>query len=241
MLERLERSFGHREQAVFTHATIEHVMPQTPTNEWLIELGEESIEKREGLVHTLGNLTLSAYNSELSNQPYSAKKIALCQSNFLLNQSFDVYDHWNEKSIRERGKMLANRAIQVWPDVGRKPGVFAREKEPERKPIGVRLRESQQICRNWRDGFFKLIQAIEIAEPGTLERLAEDESLYGFISKNPIRFARAKIQIGEVFINTHASASQLREWLKRFGDKAGYREDEYGFVFDQQATPPESA
>lgn len=238
MLERLERSYQHREQADFSNATIEHILPQTPTEEWLNELGEAARENWETLVHTIGNLTLSAYNSELSNQPYSFKKVELGQSNFMLNQIFEDYLVWNEQTIRERSKMLASRSLQVWPDVGRHPGSSKRENEPELKPVAVRLKNARQTCRNWRDGFVKLVHFIEDDCPGILERLADDETLYGVISRNPARFARSKIQIGEVFVNTHASASQLREWLKRIGDKSGLNENEYGYILAPPATSP---
>ena len=82
------------------------------------------------VVHTLGNLTLSAYNAELSNQPFAAKRQALVESHFVLNQHFKEIDQWTDARIRERGTILAQRALQVWPDVGRIPGSLEREKRP---------------------------------------------------------------------------------------------------------------
>ena len=62
---------------------------------------------------TLGNLTLSAYNAELSDQPFAVKRQALVGSHFVLNQHFKGVDQWTDERIRERGRILAQRALQV--------------------------------------------------------------------------------------------------------------------------------
>ena len=57
ILERLERSFGHKEPARPFGAQIEHVMPQTLTPEWEQEIGDDAKKQSQELLHTLGNLT----------------------------------------------------------------------------------------------------------------------------------------------------------------------------------------
>lgn len=59
--------------------SIEHIMPQHPSKEWKEELGishgnPELEEEYNKYLHTLANLTLTAYNSEYSNRPFQAKK-----------------------------------------------------------------------------------------------------------------------------------------------------------------------
>ena len=107
ILERLERSFDHKEPADLSKASIEHVLPQTPTQEWLGELGDDAKAKWGQVIHTLGNLTLSAYNAELSNQPFAVKRKALVESHFVINEYFKSIDRWTDKKIRERGASLA--------------------------------------------------------------------------------------------------------------------------------------
>ena len=46
--------------------SIEHIIPQSLTSEWINVLGQNSKNHKQ-FVHRLGNLTLTAYNSELSN------------------------------------------------------------------------------------------------------------------------------------------------------------------------------
>jgi hypothetical protein len=66
LLESIENAFPSKERASFGHATIEHVMPQTLTEEWRATLGPNAKEIHERLLDNIGNLTLTGYNSELS-------------------------------------------------------------------------------------------------------------------------------------------------------------------------------
>lgn len=211
ILERIEQSYGHKEPADLSKASIEHVLPQSLTQEWVAELGDDATRKWREAVHTLGNLTLSAYNSELSNQVFGVKRKALVESHFVLNQHFKEIDQWTEEKIRERGALLARRAIQVWPDVGRIPGSLEREKRPDQRPVAVRFCGKEEACKNWREGFIKLVHWFEESQPGLIARLAADPTLCAVISTNPDRFVRSKIQIGGLYLNTHASAAQLRD------------------------------
>ena len=70
LLEALELEFGHKELMTFESATVEHVLPQTMTDDWRAELGPASEEDWGYYVDTIGNLTLTGYNSELSNAPF---------------------------------------------------------------------------------------------------------------------------------------------------------------------------
>ncbi len=76
--ERLENLGRER---VYTHEyTIEHIMPQTltedteDTEEWKKDLGENFQEIHNKYLHTIGNLTLTGYNSEYSNKSFQEKK-----------------------------------------------------------------------------------------------------------------------------------------------------------------------
>ncbi len=67
--ERLE-NFDRKER-VYTHEyTIEHIMPQKLTEEWERDLGENFQEIHNKYLHTIGNLTLTGYNSDYSNKSF---------------------------------------------------------------------------------------------------------------------------------------------------------------------------
>ncbi|MEU6206184.1 DUF262 domain-containing protein [Micromonospora musae] len=121
VLRWLEESYGSKEPVELNSLSIEHVLPQTPTSEWRqvlsADLGpdENFAEVHEALVHTLGNLTLTGYNSELSNSPFSVKRLQLSRSGIRLNQEIAAQDRWGRAEIRVRADALADRIISIWP------------------------------------------------------------------------------------------------------------------------------
>lgn len=120
MLEGLEESFGHRERVGFSNLTIEHVMPQTIKNDkngkaWKEMLGEDWEQTYNSFLETLGNLTLTAYNSELSNSPFEAKQVGYANSHLDLNAYFAGLEDWDAEAIRKRGNLLVDRVLIIWP------------------------------------------------------------------------------------------------------------------------------
>jgi alkylated DNA nucleotide flippase Atl1 len=97
------------------------VLPQTPTSEWLALLGEEAGEESSAaelhsqLVHTLGNLTLTAYNVELSNHPFERKQDLFKKSGLELNRTIAEVPRWGRTEILQRADELATRAATIWP------------------------------------------------------------------------------------------------------------------------------
>ncbi|MEU5092058.1 DUF262 domain-containing protein [Streptomyces sp. NPDC021356] len=123
VLQRLEESYEHPEPVDFAAAqfTIEHVMPQSPGSEWIRMLsedvadGESAEDLHARLQHTLGNLTLTAVNSELSNHPFERKQDLLQSSHLEMNRRIADTERWGAKEIRARADELADRAIALWP------------------------------------------------------------------------------------------------------------------------------
>lgn len=96
--------------------SIEHVMPQTLTPAWKKSLGINYAEIYDKYIDTIGNLTLTAYNSELQNKPYNEKRPTYLESKLYLNSNFKNYDEWNENSIIDRAENLSQRALEVWEE-----------------------------------------------------------------------------------------------------------------------------
>ena len=74
-LRRFE-NFGRKERVAVDDYTIEHIMPQNEalSAAWQAELGPEWQRVQETWLHTLGNLTLSGYNSEYSDNAFATKR-----------------------------------------------------------------------------------------------------------------------------------------------------------------------
>lgn len=118
LLRKLENS-GHNKEPIndVENYTIEHVMPQNRnlSESWQRELGEDWKEIQDKYLHTIGNLTLTGYNSELSDHSFKEKQRDVFQKSPLyLNQSLAAIEQWNEAAILKRAKYLSETALQIW-------------------------------------------------------------------------------------------------------------------------------
>ena len=118
-LRKLE-NFQHKERINVEEYTIEHVMPQDEklSLEWKTELGEKWKEIHNMYLHTLGNLTLTRYNSEYGKRPFREKRDmekGFKDSRLRLNDDLATLEHWNEHEINNRAQRLAELAAMVWP------------------------------------------------------------------------------------------------------------------------------
>jgi hypothetical protein len=111
----LEESYEHKEPVDPVSASIEHIMPQTLSVPWEEMLGSNAAEVHERWLHTLGNLTLTGYNAELSNLPFEDKKGKLAHTHFELTRELLGEQRWAEDEIVARGQRLAQRALLRWP------------------------------------------------------------------------------------------------------------------------------
>ena len=129
VLEALELARGHKEQASLTQAQIEHILPQTLSDEWADALGEEAERVHGEWLHRPGNLTLSAYNQEVGNQPYEVKRARFQQSNVVLTREVADYVRWGVAEIQQRGERLGAQAASLW--MGPKEPYAATQESPQ--------------------------------------------------------------------------------------------------------------
>lgn len=121
VLRWLEQSYESKEPVDLASLTIEHVMPQSLNLAWEHVLGqdvepdEDLVQAHESLVHTLGNLTLTGYNTELSNSPFESKRSQLASSGVRMNQEIAARERWGRPQIHARAGALADRIISLWP------------------------------------------------------------------------------------------------------------------------------
>lgn len=114
--ERLE-NFDTKEPVNTQECTIEHIMPQTLNLEWERDLGENFQAIHDKYLHTIGNLTLTGYNSEYSNKSFQKKRDmenGFKQSPLKLNQSLKDLESFGEKEIEKRANDLADWALKIW-------------------------------------------------------------------------------------------------------------------------------
>lgn len=121
VLRWLEEAYESKEPVDPARLTIEHVLPQTLTPTWVDALGQDLGEHDDvetlhaSLLHTLGNLTLTGYNSELSNSPFEIKREALGRSGIRMNQEIAEQPAWGRAQIVARAERLADLIAKTWP------------------------------------------------------------------------------------------------------------------------------
>ncbi|WP_025680634.1 DUF262 and DUF1524 domain-containing protein [Paenibacillus massiliensis] len=118
LLRKLE-NFNRKEIVDIESYTIEHIMPQNPnlSQQWRQDLGGQWEEVHKTYLHTLGNLTLTRYNSELSDRSFQNKRElegGFADSPLRLNRGLGTLKSWNMDEIVKRAKRLAELALQVW-------------------------------------------------------------------------------------------------------------------------------
>ena len=99
----------------FDDAQVEHIMPRNLSNDWKIKVSNaDAINRRYG--GTIGNLTLTKYNQEMSNKLYDEKREFYAESNISLTREIAKdYDKWDKESIVSRTNKLADELIKIFP------------------------------------------------------------------------------------------------------------------------------
>ena len=118
IFEKIE-SHNNPVEVNFANLSIEHLMPQTPTKEWLEQLNINE-EEYEYNLHRLGNLTLAAAsdNSRMSNNPFEYKRDVLRTTSHLkMNIEIIEKEEWGIKEINERTIKLIEEICELYPYV----------------------------------------------------------------------------------------------------------------------------
>lgn len=109
-----------KEKIVIDNLTIEHIMPQNKnlSTAWQKMLGDDWETTRDRYLHTLGNLTLTGYNSELGDRPFPEKQELLEDTMTHITVLYsDVKDktEWNVSTIEARAERLSDLVLRLFP------------------------------------------------------------------------------------------------------------------------------
>jgi uncharacterized protein with ParB-like and HNH nuclease domain/predicted transport protein len=130
---------GRKERVSVDDYTIEHILPQNEnlSKKWRDDLGENWSAVQEKWVHTLGNLTLTGYNSEYSDRPFLEKrdmKDGFKDSPLRVNKGLGQLPTWNEAEIKKRADRMARQAATVWSAPALAEDVLATYRDLSEKP-----------------------------------------------------------------------------------------------------------
>ena len=208
ILESIEESFNHKEQVSFKGLSIEHIMPQTITKWWQEHLGEDWGITHDLLRHSLGNITLTAYNSELSNADFFQKREKLKDSHLELNKYFQNKETWQREDIEKRTVYLAEKFLQIWPYFGNQTTTpISRSKLIGKTPKQLKMFGKEHLVKSWRDVLETTLNVIADLDSDKFEDIIEQ--FPRFIGRNEQEFRDMRPLQNGAFINVNLSAKDI--------------------------------
>ena len=225
ILESIEESFYHKEQVSFTNLTIEHIMPQTITKWWQEHLGEEGDITHDLLLHSLGNITITAYNGELYNAEFIQKKEILINSHLEINKYFENQETWKREDIEKRNLYLAEKVLQIWPYFGNENLMnSAKTKVRGTTPKQLKIFGKEYPVKSWRDVLEKTLNVIADLDPDKFKDVMEQ--FPRFISRDEKDFRDTRKLENGVFVNVNLSARDINAFcIKAIETAEIYLED----------------
>jgi uncharacterized protein with ParB-like and HNH nuclease domain len=215
---------------------IEHIMPQVLTKGWKESLGQDYDVIHEKYLHTLGNITLTAYNSKMSNKSFIEKRDmpnGYRDSKLLLNQSLKNIELWNKKSILKRADLLKDVAIKVWNNIhtnylpkNGNTNTYSLSDDHDftnEKINSFIIFDETYMVKSWRKFYEKLCALLYELDPIIFESFINDEDFKGkirtYVSYNPEELRRP-IKINNIYLEANLSAEsilyQVRLILKKY-------------------------
>ena len=226
LLEAIEHHYKHKEPVKLEDLTIEHVMPQTLTNWWKAHLGEDWEEIHDNYLHTIGNLTLTGYNSALSNSPYPVKRQAFESSHLELNSHFAGSETWQVEDIRSRADKLVTHALSCWPR-------FGNSTTKQSYAVGVVGTKPEQLTvldrifnvKTWREVLERTLKTLADEAPEAFASLADQFPHY--VSKSPQGFRSPRPLGGGYYFETNLGAQSIERLCLRAVEVVGYPPTEW--------------
>lgn len=173
---------SHKEPISIGDYTIEHVMPQNEklSQSWQSMIGPDWADVQSRLLHTLGNLTLTGYNPELSDRPFLEKRDmpgGFKHSHLQLNKGLAELESWDEDAIVARAKMLADQAVALWKRPALPPEVLADYRTQFKQEQGFDWSLTHEIVAripegSW-TGYYYLAEAVGTSAQAVANHLAK--------------------------------------------------------------------
>ncbi|MGL2743029.1 GmrSD restriction endonuclease domain-containing protein [Helicobacter pylori] len=211
-LERLE-NFDTKEPVDTQKCNTEHIMPQTLTTpEWQKDLGENFEAIHEKYLHTIGNLTLTGYNSEYSNNSFREKRDmekGFKQSPLRLNQSLKDLESFGEKQIEKRANDLADWALKIWTYP--KLNLETLEKYKSKKAKKVYDLSSYKFSPHSRELFDILRKEIKALDERVTEKFNQKYIAYKFCK---ISFVNIVVQEKGLKLYLKMNLNELQDEIK---------------------------
>ena len=227
--------------------TIEHIMPQNLNDHWKAALDPNAKDVHEKWLHRLGNLTLTMFNSSLSDHPFLKKKfltnekgelIGYNASGLDINKWVRKQDKWTETEIQERQKDMVEKSVKIWP-------YYGTDFKPKEKPMdvvtlaeagnlkgryimGFSLEGERQAASAWSEAFQKIMIRLHLGNKGILEMLAYSNESYlaGIVSPTEQPKSKGYVKIEDTIyicagVEKQTKLNNLRRFFEVFKKDPG--------------------
>lgn len=245
ILQKLEDYNNKEKVSEDSIISIEHIMPKTLTPDWQKELGDNYQLVHDKYLNTIGNLTLTGYNSEMGNKPFATKKSRLKESKLKLNKYIVGQEGWTQKIIETRAvKLFEEDAKQIW----KYPIVSLNLKETlwetysiednivatNKRLTNFSFYESEEVS-SWREFIESFLLQIYVNDDEKFMSLIlkdVDTKITKIISLDKSNFREPKNIVENIYIEQHGSANQMLRSVKYVYDYLNYGNDEYENDFE---------
>ncbi len=226
ILETLEESYQHKEMVdIDKKFTIEHIMPQGLTDWWKLHLGGIWEDVHELYQHNIGNLTLTAYNSELSNDTFPSKCARFASSHLELNKYFVGITEWNKDEIGARAERLAEIALNVWAYFGQDSHDSDTNSVTGTTPNALEILGKKFTVASWRDVLEETLNTIAELEPEKFAVLAT--KYYRYIGKEKSIFRATRELRNRYFVEVNLSAKDIQKLCNQALEEVSLTEEDW--------------
>lgn len=221
--------FDHLEKKIYT---IEHIMPQHLTPAWTEALGPQYAQIHAEWLHRLANLTLTAYNPDLSNKTFlekrDAEKGGYKISGLRMNQSIAQKDRWSLTELQERNRQMVEQAKKIWsyPATDYLPAQQELESctlDDDEADLTGRILQRysyqtvEQPAVSWTDMFEYMVKYLHQKDKSVLYHLASGSTsdLAGYVSAEPTSL-RTPLQVDDhLYIEKNTSTATKLNLLRK--------------------------
>lgn len=212
-------------------ASVEHVMPQTFSKAWRNVLGGDADDIHERWLNTMGNLTLTGYNSQYSNNPFADKrdrKDGFKDSGYRLNKFIASCEEWGPEQMEERYESMWERFLELWPmpETAYAPTVHEHESHgldedynlTGRKLAAYSFLGARHTTKNWVDMIQGVLRELYVLDPSGIRAVATGLKFpVRYFSEKPLDYG---FEVGGgIWFNPGCSTSTKCDALRRVIDR----------------------
>lgn len=241
-----------KEHVDVSNFTIEHILPQKENAVvWKKEIGESYNRVYENYLHTLGNLTITGYNSELGTKSFHDKKVIIKEYSkaVILNKEVLTANVWNEEAIINRAKVLATILIKEFNYENIQLELYNTSKSEFTIDCGLSLTNSKPDgfwfvsehikVNSWAEMLSKFMSIAYDLEPSFFIELANIDysipnALNVYISNDKRKLRKAReIKRSGIYYETNLSANTIISFIKNLMIKMNIEMDEFSFTLSE--------